>query len=514
MKTPSLLCLAGLCVWSSCVQPEPKPDSLEPLDIPFAPFGDYPWMHLRFHNEDATAFDESWVFGEVTGVTPDLYDVRLDRTTSTTPGGSLRFEGEPDSAYHTMWQELILPEEGAAYMVELRWDQLLEDDSVMPLVWVRLDGEEGMIGMTDSRSLAKTTAGVWESCTLQVAVPIEATVANVGVGMMGQGVVRFDHLRMRSGWVGEPVPASEEARAYVDTFLEIVEAEAMMRDNVDWVQMHKDMTSLIQRAGTPADTYPALQFCLEALGDHHSRLLTPAFQASRGGGEEKEKSAESEPPQYLLPVQERLDGDLGYLWLPGHLTFGEEGPRVYASTLARALEDLQDCKGFVIDLRQNGGGNMWPMLAGLGPLLGTEVVGGFQYPEGTQDTWWYRDGVSGQADIPCTEVVPPHGASFAQDIPIAILTSRRTGSSGEATLVSFLGRPNVRTFGQATTGLSTGNSSIPLSDGAMLLLTTSVYADRNGKQYGGVIEPDVAVPAHVEGEEDAALQQAVDWLLQ
>ena len=46
----------------------------------------------------------------------------------------------------------------------------------------------------------------------------------------------------------------------------------------------------------------------------------------------------------------------------------------------------------------------------------------------------------------------------------------------------------------------------------MLLLTTSVYADRTGRLYGGRIEPDVEIPPRAEGEEDAALQAAIAWL--
>lgn len=494
MKPYLLPVLIGLLPCLACVQPASH------------------WETLQFHDIRSAEISEGWTFGEVTGVTPETYEVSLDRDLATTPGGSVRFEGKEGSVYHTIWTGHTLPTEQAAFLLELTWDQYLEDASEMPLVWVRLDGEEHMIGMTDSRSLEKNVIGSWESCSMKVAVPIEARDAVIGVGMMGQGVVRFDNLKMRMVLGREASPAGPEARAYVDAFLAIVEEQAMMTDNLDWPQMRRDMASLTAGAVTTADTYPALRFCLNALGDNHSRLLTPAFIASRGGGDAE--AGETVEPDYDLPQHEPLDGDLGYLWLPGHLTFGEEGPRAYASTLARALEELKDCKGFVIDLRQNGGGNMWPMLAGLGPLLGAEVVGSFTYPDGSADTWWFREDVSGQSDIPCTEVIPPHGASFPADIPVALLTSRWTGSSGESTLIAFLGRPNVRTFGQPTTGLSTGNSSIPLSDGAILLLTTSVYADRTGKEYGGRVTPDEEIPPHGEGEKDAVLQAAVAWLQQ
>ena len=36
--------------------------------------------------------------------------------------------------------------------------------------------------------------------------------------------------------------------------------------------------------------------------------------------------------------------------------------------------------GWIVDLRGNGGGNMWPMLAGIGPILGEGIAGYFIDP--------------------------------------------------------------------------------------------------------------------------------------
>lgn len=281
MKPRRLPVLIGLSTCLACVQPASH------------------WEPLAFHGVEADEFAEAWTFGEVTGVTPEAYEVRLDRAVATSPGGSVRFEGNEGAAYHTMWVEHVLPNEDAAFLLELTWNQYLEDEAVQPLVWVRLDGEDGMLGMTDSRSLERTKAGMWQTCTLEVAIPVEAREAVIGVGMMGQGAVRFDRLRKRMGTAGQASPASLEARSYVDSFLTIVEAEAMRKDHVDWEQMHRDMTSLIRDAVTPADTYPAIRFCLDALGDHHSRLLTPSFLASNSTGD-------GEEPHYRAPQRPHL----------------------------------------------------------------------------------------------------------------------------------------------------------------------------------------------------------------
>jgi len=476
-----------------------------------------PSIHaLPFADDSGGSLDPRWTIGEVTGVTPEHYVISLHHDQAGGRAGSLRFEGEAPGVYHTIWTSLPLPEQrSVALLLEVEWNQYREGSDGQPLVWVRMDQAGEVLSMIDNRDFPQSETGAWNDFRLRVPIPRETEGLVVGVGLFGTGIAQFKNLRASFVGGGGSASASPEAATYLEDFLEIVESAAMKRDQVDWPQMREDLRSLTRGAKTTADTYPAIRFCLSALKDRHSQLLTPAYLATFDSAEEEDASPILAPnlASMLLPKVERLEGDLGYLWIPGHLSFDEESPLRFASEIARCLDQLQDCGGIVLDLRDNGGGNMWPMLAGLGTLLGAEVVGSFDYLDGSSDRWWYRDGAAGQGDFPGTKVEPPHQATFSSDLPIAILTSSKTASSGEATLVAFLGRPRVRTFGQPTTGLSTGNSSIHLADGAILLLTTSVYADRTGKQYGSKIEPDVLVPPSTDdAESDAALEQALAWL--
>ena len=68
--------------------------------------------------------------------------------------------------------------------------------------------------------------------------------------------------------------------------------------------------------------------------------------------------------------------------------------------------------------------------------------------------------------------------------------TEQTASSGEAVLIAFVGRPNTRSFGTATRGLTTANDGFPLPDGASIMLAVGTYADRLGRVYGQAIEPD------------------------
>ena len=173
--------------------------------------------------------------------------------------------------------------------------------------------------------------------------------------------------------------------------------------------------------------------------------------------------------------------------------------RDYARVVQGGLPELEDAgaRGWIIDLRRNDGGNMWPMLAGLTPLLGRADYGSFLDPVDGVRWLWRFDGARlfcPREDRPEAFYEPidvPGGALLkTPDAPVAVLCSGVTSSSGEAVLIAFLGSPRTRTFGSPTGGLATSNGTHRLSDGSSLILTNSLMADRLGRVYEGGVVPD------------------------
>lgn len=91
---------------------------------------------------------------------------------------------------------------------------------------------------------------------------------------------------------------------------------------------------------------------------------------------------------------------------------------------------------------------------------------------------------------------------------MAVLTDNAVASSGEATVIAFRARPNTRSFGRPTCGVSTANSSFPMPNGAILNLTVAVMADRTKTRYGDSVVPDEVVSDPAE-----TVNRAVSWLL-
>ncbi|MBZ5556708.1 MAG: S41 family peptidase, partial [Acidobacteriia bacterium] len=89
---------------------------------------------------------------------------------------------------------------------------------------------------------------------------------------------------------------------------------------------------------------------------------------------------------------------------------------------------------------------MWPMLAGLGPLLSTGALGSFARG-GDSANWSYDNGAARLGPREMVRVSDAPYRLHSAVPPIAVLISARTASSGEAIAIAFRGNPNTRGFG-------------------------------------------------------------------
>lgn len=222
-------------------------------------------------------------------------------------------------------------------------------------------------------------------------------------------------------------------------------------------------------------------------------------------------------PAWGTPTGRGLDQGIGYLALPSHQGTPEQD-RHYAQTAQDILREIdqQPITGWVIDLRGNGGGNMWPMLAGIGPVLGEGVCEYFLLLE-KKITIQYANGQArGEQPEEFADVQFPYEVKHPLP-PVAVLTSRYTASAGEFVSLAFRGRPLTRILGEPTRGLPTTNESFNMSDGAWLILTTALGADRTGQVYDGPLVPDQHVPidwSRIGADGDPVLRAAMAWLLE
>lgn len=363
-------------------------------------------------------------------------------------------------------------------------------------LWLRIDQNATALMLDNGTGQAVRGDSEWTARSISLPVPVEATTIVFGVLLQGSGDVSVRGLRLgvRAPVAGGAFIAAP-AKEVLEAALSIARQHSLHRNTVAWDIVEPKVRALAAGAEKSSEVYPAVSYLLSQLGDRHSFLLPPAQTTEfRTGG-----------AQNPIPEVRAMPEGAGYISMPGY-SGGESGAmRAYATRMHEALGGIimsVPC-GWVLDLRPNTGGNMWPMLAGLKPFLGTAALGTFESPTGSSPPW-----IAGQA----VGVEPRSTLAALESSWVAVLTGPRTASSGEAVAIAFRGRPRTRSFGQPTAGLSTANATYPLPDGAMILLTTAVDADRTGRRYGDKVAPDELVDGAAPN--DTALATALQWLRQ
>ncbi|MFG0242397.1 MAG: S41 family peptidase [Phycisphaerales bacterium JB054] len=447
---------------------------------------------------------DGWTIGEVSGVTPDAYLVT--RTSDDVWAGrhAVRFAStSANPGYQTAWTELpVVIEDGLPRVAKLRVQARTEHANELPAIWLRVDGPDGMLAVQTSFT-PSPAAATWHSREMSIAVPPSAHTVLVGVGLVGAGRADFDEVEAALHDPADLPPLTAVAAEFLDHALDRMQAAALHRAVLDWEHIRASAHHLARGGAVPADTHAAIGYALAQLQDGHSSFIPASAR----------QDSNRFSPWSGVPSGRSLPSGVRVIEVPALTSGTPEENLEYATHLRTLLESAAAAPGLVIDLRNNTGGNMWPMLAGVAPLLGQRTVGAFVQPEGPRTPWFVTASEAGYADVASITLPASSPDPSLASLPVAVLIGRRTASAGEAVLCAFLGRDALRTFGQPTAGQSTANASIELDDGSLLLLTTGVYADRTGTLYGDSIHPDQVVESAESAEPDAALAAAEAWLL-
>jgi C-terminal processing protease CtpA/Prc len=154
--------------------------------------------------------------------------------------------------------------------------------------------------------------------------------------------------------------------------------------------------------------------------------------------------------------------------------------------------DSENLKCWIIDLRNNGGGQMWPMIISLTPFLKEGNIG--YTVKGKKETNWRKvngEILYGKRNKTKKYLGKPFNYSLKNPrMKVAVLINEWTTSSAEATAIAVLSNSNVKFFGTKTFGYTSNNTSIKMKNGDYLHLTTGFWKNYNGKKFKDGIIPD------------------------
>lgn len=278
--------------------------------------------------------------------------------------------------------------------------------------------------------------------------------------------------------------------------LSSIKKHSIVTDSINWKEFKSEINNEIERIPSVDYSEEVISKIFNTLakyGDHHS------FYSSKTHTEKISARKEA----IVLPTSKIVNENIGYLHLPTHSSINKDDNYLYADTLRKQIKYLDEnykIKGWIVDLRDNSGGNMWPMLAGLNPLIEDGTVGYFVTNK-TSSKW-----ISASKNPYGLQEMKTIYKAKNLDHKIAVLLDRTTASSGEMTAISLSGLKNSKTFGNESGGYTTANGMYELSDGSTLFLASSYCQDRNKKIYMGKIQPDVRV------DNSEIMQTAQKWI--
>ncbi|NII28728.1 hypothetical protein HB364_26845 [Pseudoflavitalea sp. X16] len=330
-------------------------------------------------------------------------------------------------------------------------------------------------------------------------------IASFSYGQSGRGTASAMATTLLSG--------QDSAMHLFEQALELMQRNALRKD-VDWDSLVVAARGQLSEATSIQDAHAVINQCLQRVQGAHSFVM-PSRHAALYHNDTARLKRTPVLKELVGAIEYNMeDQGIGYIAVPWVSTSDPLVCTLIADSLQSLIGRLaaQGATRWIIDLRKNSGGNCWPMLAGIGPLLGNGVCGYF-VRDARVTSIRYQDGVALHNNTPMCKTSKSVTLADHQRQQMVVLTGPKTSSSGEILALAFKGMPHARLMGEPTAGLTTANTTYDLYDGSTLVLTICREADRHGNICEGRIVPhDIIKPDPLHKEEDVVKNNALMWL--
>jgi hypothetical protein len=218
-----------------------------------------------------------------------------------------------------------------------------------------------------------TRAG--KNYSVSLVCPTNVAKMKIGAILFGKGKARFRMFKIMFTSIEKRKP-SLLATQYISAVCDTIKKHSLLRDSFNVKELKNTALKIAGNSKTYSDCHLAVNYLLESLrpyGDHHSFLM----KANEVKNWEKNGSEVSK----IQFATYKVVDSCGYILVPPFHGGNKEQMVAYADSLQHAIQTLyaSGIKGWIIDLRQNTGGNMAPMIAGLGPLFSADKLGSLVY---------------------------------------------------------------------------------------------------------------------------------------
>jgi carboxyl-terminal processing protease len=288
------------------------------------------------------------------------------------------------------------------------------------------------------------------------------------------------------------VAAQDIPKAYVLEAINIMKENSVNKGKIDWNVLTSEAIDSLSNKHSIKEARSVIQQVLNKLGDSHSQFVPEESVRAYM------KTYQEQGMSFPFPKDSLISKRIAYMSVPAIGNLNSDDWKRYVNDFNQKVLKLEAKrpKAWLIDVRQNDGGMFVPMFKVIEPFLNAKNVigskdnsGQINYYNITGDNITFGQRSIGSIAVPAIKLKK-------KDIPVYILTSKKTASSGEFIAACFVGQRNAKIVGTNTQGLTSDNSDFRLSDGSIIILTTGTLIDRNGKAYSEVgkgITPDKKV---------------------
>lgn len=302
----------------------------------------------------------------------------------------------------------------------------------------------------------------------------------------------------------DPVENIEALWQIIDTRYCYVENKG-----INWSAIHDEYV-VKAKALKPGDQMALFDLCasmLDSLRDGHVNLYSSFDRSYNSAWYDSFPVNFNATLQALYLNDYRIAGGLYYCTIDsghiGYIYYPSFSNSVGASNIYWIFATFKDCKGLIIDVRNNGGGDLTNAYRLAAPFFTeNQTVGYWQHKRGT-----------GHNDFSEMEALSVDTALSRNkwQRPVAVLCNRRSYSAANFFVNIMRYAPHAQLIG----GVSGGGGGMPMSYeipcGWMVRFSSVRMYDRDKKDIEQGIEPDILITMK-NTDQDDIIERAVQWI--
>lgn len=309
----------------------------------------------------------------------------------------------------------------------------------------------------------------------------------------------------------DEVPFSMDPVVNVEALWQIIDTKYCYIEDkgINWAAIHDEYIARAAQLKT-GDQLALFDLCasmLDSLRDGHVNLYSD-FDRSYNTAWYDTLPANYDTRLQALYLQDyRIAGGLYYCTIDngstGYVYYSSFTNDVSPTQLGWIFSAFKDCKGLIIDVRNNGGGNMTNAYRLAAPFFTSDQTIGY---------WQHKTG-TGHKDFSALEpmTLEVSWAPNKWDKPVVVLCNRLTYSAANL-FVSMMRYADQSTI---VGGLSGGGGGMPMSYelpcGWMVRFSSVRMVDRDKRDIEQGIQPDILITMHSEDKDDI-IEKAIELI--